>query len=194
MTALARNGRTDDARTALDEVDDQLLSHHLLYRYSRETTAAEISHRPVERRPVETKTSPDTYFPRRRGIPRGGPPAEQAPVGARPAASVPPPGAAPTTADPPPAQAGDPASAPADRASSDDTARRDGARPIAAVLTERELEVALLVARQLSNKEIAHQLYLSVRTVESHVYTARGKLGARTRRELGRIVDGAEES
>ncbi|MFB2585257.1 helix-turn-helix transcriptional regulator [Herbiconiux liukaitaii] len=55
-------------------------------------------------------------------------------------------------------------------------------------LTERELEVALLVAGHLSNKEIAQRLFLSVRTVESHVYTARGKLGARTRRELGRMV------
>ncbi|WP_291055256.1 helix-turn-helix transcriptional regulator, partial [Herbiconiux sp.] len=55
-------------------------------------------------------------------------------------------------------------------------------------LTEREHEVALLVARHLSNKQIAQALFLSVRTVESHVYSARGKLGARTRRELGRLV------
>ncbi|TAJ48634.1 MAG: LuxR family transcriptional regulator [Herbiconiux sp.] len=55
-------------------------------------------------------------------------------------------------------------------------------------LTDREHEIALLVARQLSNKEIAQQLFLSVRTVESHIYTARGKLGARSRRELGRLV------
>lgn len=59
-------------------------------------------------------------------------------------------------------------------------------------LTGREHEIALLVARQLSNKEIAQRLFLSVRTVESHVYTARGKLGARSRRELGRLVAGAE--
>jgi DNA-binding CsgD family transcriptional regulator len=61
-------------------------------------------------------------------------------------------------------------------------------------LTERETEVALLVADHLSNKEIAQRLYLSVRTVESHVYTARGKLGARTRRELGRMVLSASGS
>ena len=59
-------------------------------------------------------------------------------------------------------------------------------------LTERETEVALLVANHLSNKEIAQRLFLSVRTVESHVYTARGKLGARTRRELGRMVSGPD--
>ncbi|MCS5734764.1 helix-turn-helix transcriptional regulator [Herbiconiux sp. CPCC 203386] len=59
-------------------------------------------------------------------------------------------------------------------------------------LSEREYEIALLVAEQLSNKEIARRLFLSVRTVESHVYTARGKVGARTRRELGRVVADAE--
>jgi DNA-binding CsgD family transcriptional regulator len=59
---------------------------------------------------------------------------------------------------------------------------------ITAELTEREYEIALLVATGLSNKQIAERLYLSVRTVESHVYQARGKLGARSRRELGRMV------
>jgi len=62
------------------------------------------------------------------------------------------------------------------------------AEPTFPDLTDREHQVALLVARQLSNKEIAQQLYLSVRTVESHIYTARGKLNARSRRELGRLV------
>ncbi|WP_368498356.1 LuxR C-terminal-related transcriptional regulator [Herbiconiux sp. A18JL235] len=197
VTALARNGRADDARAALDEIDDQLLSHHLIYRYSRETTAAEISHRPVGRRPVETKTSPDTYFPRRRGFARGGGPGERARAGVHPTSSVPP-RATVTRPDPAATSApvGAPAAAPAPagQGSADEAGQRDGARAMGAVLTERELEVALLVARQLSNKEIAHQLYLSVRTVESHVYTARGKLGARTRRELGRIVAGADES
>ena len=61
-----------------------------------------------------------------------------------------------------------------------------------AELTDREHEIALLVSRQLTNKEIARQLFLSVRTVESHVYTARGKVGARTRRELGRMVAEAD--
>jgi DNA-binding CsgD family transcriptional regulator len=57
--------------------------------------------------------------------------------------------------------------------------------PADRVLTEREHEIALLVAGRLSNKEIAQQLFLSVRTVESHIYAARGKLGAGSRRELG---------
>jgi DNA-binding CsgD family transcriptional regulator len=52
-------------------------------------------------------------------------------------------------------------------------------------LTRRELEVARLAGAGLSNAEIANQLYLSVRTVESHVLQARAKLGAARRSELG---------
>lgn len=55
-------------------------------------------------------------------------------------------------------------------------------------LTRRELEVALLIAQGLSNQEIATRLFLSVRTVESHVLQARTKLGAGRRRDLGRLV------
>ena len=55
-------------------------------------------------------------------------------------------------------------------------------------LTPRELEVAHLVADGFSNREIAERLYLSVRTVESHTYQARAKLGARSRAEFGRAL------
>ena len=55
-------------------------------------------------------------------------------------------------------------------------------------LTRREREIAHLVAEGLSNRDIAERLYLSVRTVESHVYQARAKMGARSRHELGRMV------
>lgn len=55
-------------------------------------------------------------------------------------------------------------------------------------LSEREREIALLVAGGLSNREIAERLYLSVRTVESHIYQARSKVGASTRGELGQIA------
>ncbi|QJU54969.1 LuxR C-terminal-related transcriptional regulator [Herbiconiux sp. KACC 21604] len=185
VTALARNGRTDDARAALDEVDDQLLSHHLIYRYSRDTTEAEISQRPVRGEPVETTISPDTYFPRHRGTVRRIGADRRAQPESQTEASGPPRATGTATA-------ADRAGGQSAPGSASDAAGGGPARGIDAVLTERELEVALLVARQLSNKEIAHQLYLSVRTVESHVYTARGKLGARTRRELGRIVAGSE--
>ncbi|KAA9087270.1 LuxR C-terminal-related transcriptional regulator [Microbacterium radiodurans] len=55
-------------------------------------------------------------------------------------------------------------------------------------LTAREREIALLVEDGLSNRQIAGALFLSVRTVESHIYQARAKVGAPSRRELGALV------
>lgn len=51
-------------------------------------------------------------------------------------------------------------------------------------LTERELEVLRLVALGHTNAEISQQLYLSVRTVESHRAHIQQKLGLSTRSEL----------
>jgi DNA-binding CsgD family transcriptional regulator len=56
-------------------------------------------------------------------------------------------------------------------------------------LTGREHEIAQLAAKGLSNREIARTLFLSVRTVESHLYQARVKLGAPSRRELAALLD-----
>jgi DNA-binding CsgD family transcriptional regulator len=56
-------------------------------------------------------------------------------------------------------------------------------------LTRRELEVGVLAAQGLSNREIAGRLFLSVRTVESHLYQARAKLGAPSRRALAGLLD-----
>jgi non-specific serine/threonine protein kinase len=53
-----------------------------------------------------------------------------------------------------------------------------------ASLTRREREIAALVATGLTNREIAGQLYLSVRTVEVHVDHILSKLGFRTRTQL----------
>jgi predicted ATPase/DNA-binding CsgD family transcriptional regulator len=58
---------------------------------------------------------------------------------------------------------------------------RAGASP---ALTGREQEVATLVARGLSNREIAGRLFLSVRTVEVHVNRILTKLGFASRTQL----------
>jgi two-component system response regulator NreC len=55
-------------------------------------------------------------------------------------------------------------------------------------LSERELEVLRLIALGHTNNEIADQLYLSVRTVESHRAHIQQKLGMTTRSELVRYA------
>ena len=62
----------------------------------------------------------------------------------------------------------------------------DAAAP--AVFTGRMREVVMLAGGGLSNREIAERLQLSVRTVEGHIYRAAGRVGARDRNELARVV------
>jgi len=52
------------------------------------------------------------------------------------------------------------------------------------LLSDREKEVLTLIAKGFSNKEIAEQLYISVKTVETHRGNLMGKLEMRTRPEL----------
>jgi len=51
-------------------------------------------------------------------------------------------------------------------------------------LTKREKQLVQLASRGLSNAQIADQLVLSIRTVESHLYRAMQKLGISDRHEL----------
>jgi DNA-binding NarL/FixJ family response regulator len=55
---------------------------------------------------------------------------------------------------------------------------------VAATLTEREREVFLLIARGLSNDQIAEQLVVSPATVKTHVNRVLAKLGRETRVQL----------
>ena len=55
-------------------------------------------------------------------------------------------------------------------------------------LTDREVEVLRLIALGHTNSEIAQQLYLSVRTVETHRSHIQQKLGRSTRAELVRYA------
>jgi two-component system response regulator NreC len=55
-------------------------------------------------------------------------------------------------------------------------------------LTEREVEILRLIALGHTNAEIAQQLFLSVRTVESHRAHIQQKLGRSTRAELVRYA------
>jgi DNA-binding CsgD family transcriptional regulator len=60
----------------------------------------------------------------------------------------------------------------------------DGLDSVATELTRREAQIAALAAHGLSNQEIADQLVLSVRSVETYVYRAMQKRGAASRQEL----------
>ena len=51
-------------------------------------------------------------------------------------------------------------------------------------LTPREREVALLVARGLTNRRIASELSVSERTVENHVRKILKKLGLHSRAQI----------
>jgi ATP/maltotriose-dependent transcriptional regulator MalT len=54
-------------------------------------------------------------------------------------------------------------------------------------LTEREREIADLVAAGRTNREVAEQLVLSPKTIEAHLRNIYAKLGVRSRVELARI-------
>jgi len=55
-------------------------------------------------------------------------------------------------------------------------------------LSDREQEVAVLVAQGMSNREIGQRLYLSEHTVRNHISNVLGKLELRSRTEIARWV------
>jgi DNA-binding CsgD family transcriptional regulator len=61
-------------------------------------------------------------------------------------------------------------------------------------LTARELEIARLVVDRRTNPEIAAELFLSQKTVETHLRNAFRKAGVSSRVELARAVERADAS
>ncbi len=59
-------------------------------------------------------------------------------------------------------------------------------------LTGRELQIARLVVDRLTNAEIAAELFLSPKTIETHIHNMFNKLGVSSRVELARAVERAE--
>jgi two-component system, NarL family, response regulator LiaR len=61
---------------------------------------------------------------------------------------------------------------------------RKPAEPVPDALTERELEVLRLVARGMSNQAIANELFISDKTVKTHVSSLLSKLNLEDRTQL----------
>ncbi|WP_378146223.1 LuxR C-terminal-related transcriptional regulator [Cnuibacter sp. UC19_7] len=157
--ALGFVGRDRDARTVLESVDSAVVDRSAMFRLAR--TNAEAFIRLAEADEARSRRSPVGVLELTR--PRGGHGAStRLAPGFR--------------------------SAPQEDARHADRLGRRAPQYVADDLTRREREIALLVEQGLSNREIAVRLFLSVRTVESHVYQARTKVSARSRRELGRLV------
>jgi len=64
--------------------------------------------------------------------------------------------------------------------------------PVEATLTDREREVVRLVARGMSNRQVAVELFLSESTVKFHLRNAMRKLGTTRRSEVAYRVGRAE--
>ncbi len=56
-------------------------------------------------------------------------------------------------------------------------------------LTQREVQVARLVVDRRTNPEIAQELFLSVKTIETHMRTIFRKLDVSSRYEVARVME-----
>ena len=70
---------------------------------------------------------------------------------------------------------------------SGETSRRRGA-PLSHELTPQELQVALVVAQGATNREAGARLFLSPKTIETHLRRIYRKLNVRSRTELARLL------
>jgi DNA-binding NarL/FixJ family response regulator len=59
-------------------------------------------------------------------------------------------------------------------------------------LTDSELRVVNLIAQGATNRDVAAQLHLSVRTVKNHVHNAFAKLAINSRAQLTQLMRGLE--
>jgi DNA-binding NarL/FixJ family response regulator len=66
--------------------------------------------------------------------------------------------------------------------------------PGIAALTRRELEIARRIVDRQTNRQIAEELFLSKKTVETHIRNIFAKLGADSRIEVARIVEHADRA
>jgi DNA-binding CsgD family transcriptional regulator len=57
-------------------------------------------------------------------------------------------------------------------------------------LTPSELRIVRLAAEGRTNREIAHELYVTLKTVEGHLSRAYAKLGIEGRAELLGVLEG----
>ena len=56
-------------------------------------------------------------------------------------------------------------------------------------LTPSELRIVRLARDGRTNRQIAQELYVSIKTVEGHLARAYGKLGIASREDLDRVLD-----
>jgi DNA-binding CsgD family transcriptional regulator len=63
-----------------------------------------------------------------------------------------------------------------------------------AVLTPQEQQIARLVAQGLSNRDIGERLFLSPRTISTHLYRIYPKINVRSRAELARVITSSDAS